>query len=65
MADTAPPQPAQLANGTQRQGMSLAGPAQFDQDLYGQGTPYGGYVPSIGVTGDDEVEDDRERAMAR
>ena len=64
MADTAPAQAPQLP-GTQRQGMPLTGPAEFDQDLYGQNDPYAGYEKSIGVAGDDELEDERERALAK
>lgn len=52
------------ANGAQRaEGISLTGPATFDQELYG-GDDRAGYVGSIGVA-DDADQDERERALAR
>ena len=64
MAETAPAQPPQLP-GTQRPGMNLPGPAEFDQDLYGQNDPYAGYDTAIGVAGEEDGEDDRERALPK
>lgn len=64
MAELAPAQAPQLP-GSQRPGMGLPGSAEFDQDLYGQGDRFAGYEQSIGVAGDEELEDEREKALSR
>lgn len=63
MADTAPAQPPQL-NGSYRPGATLPGPAEFDQDLYGQDDRFAAYQNSIAVDGGDDVDEDRDRTLA-
>ena len=41
----------------------LSGKAVFDQELYGGGDKYTGYDKAIGLD-DDEMLDERERALA-